>query len=626
MMNILPNASNSKLKIISVSYKEIIFYCTIFFYIIYPCWFLPIKPLYQCFILNIFFFLALFNSRVIPSWNIQHSIIIPRFPKIGTVSTVIIWCIGIIGILHIPFFLLPIPFGGDYQTHAGTAARFIDLLSLTPYLPLIIWFIIAVGLFFLRKNKRYFSIKLTNTFLLYTRTKVIVWIIVHIYFLILTTSGLIQRNSINWESFYRYPPLGKIITATGYMLCGIHEFVPRIIQFLFLIGMVYMIYRTACIKNHVQQNPIIYACMLLFPSFFHFSHYSLLTGGVLFFSAAISFYLLSYIMHKKEVDLLLFVIYLILFMLYKRLVFFMIPCLLLITGIVYFQSLISISELKSIIRSIIYSLIVGLPFTIIGTLTHIRSTSISIRNIFNFHHMVSGVYAFHLSTGWILTFLCGIGFMYCLLYRKSLITIYWMLFGITYYTFLQLSGAAGYMRHNQPFYLAAAFLLYISLNEVSEKLKNRNFLRLLLIATLGTYCIYLNIFQDNPIRSTLLFPKQIYYPYKEVMHYIKQHIPGYQRIYAPMDVEPSNFYLAKYKLSKRISWVRKDLIPFNGDIKQYLNVLNQKHFTYLFIMNADIKNNKIIFEELINTDGNIFNKKIFFTYRKNIGILLQLNK
>ncbi|MCD6311915.1 MAG: hypothetical protein J7M11_05600, partial [Elusimicrobia bacterium] len=65
----------------------------------------------------------------------------------------------------------------------------------------------------------------------------------NIYFALMSHHKIVSHLGM-WETMLRYPPIGKIIYLAGFMFFGIQEFVPRVIQFAFIIAAAVFLVKT----------------------------------------------------------------------------------------------------------------------------------------------------------------------------------------------------------------------------------------------------------------------------------------------------------------------------------------------------------------------------------------------
>lgn len=123
-------------------------------YVIYPVWYIPIPLTLRLLLFNVFLIL----SFLILISNLKKYEIQFRLDKKSIFESICILLPVIM--LHIPFWILPIPTGGDDQSHAGPAATFIGKISQgipQPFLNIVTILLIVVVIWFLKNRKIQFA-------------------------------------------------------------------------------------------------------------------------------------------------------------------------------------------------------------------------------------------------------------------------------------------------------------------------------------------------------------------------------------------------------------------------------------------------------------------------------------
>ncbi|MFH1353367.1 MAG: glycosyltransferase family 39 protein [bacterium] len=459
--------------------------------------------------------------------------------------------IAIAVIFHLPFWFLPIPTGGDHQSHAGPAAYALSKLSeyvdicyvrLAGWLIILLLFLIV----FLRYRKRcgppVYRISCR------VLTAITVFALGNAYFFLLNRFNLVGYLG-RWETILRYPPLAKVLYLTGYLLFGVQEFVPRVIQFIFLILAAMYIIRTLKLFYSSVPEKIIFISFLLFPTFFHFSNSSLLACGVVFFYAAGSYYFLKACIFEDETDLVKLSLMLGAGLLYKRLLlgFF---------GISIIYLLIYPVRSRNFKRKIIFyylmAAICGIPFMIVSGLTGVRDASLLFpwRDFFiNFGQIV-------LTLGLPICFIAAAGFFLTLKKKFFRGDIFFIILFVCYYSMISQTGANGYIRHAQPFYLSIFYFMVSGLCLLKGAGRKILFYAVASLFIAGSF--YQSVFAKNPFQRKTVYNRfEDVFPYHRLGLYLKTVQGGPLKIYAPAEGEPSHFYLAKYGLSGRVAWDRR---------------------------------------------------------------------
>jgi len=465
----------------------------------------------------LFFMLFSVSYCVLPVWYVEQAPVFVRWLMFNGFLAVALWLlfqkrlsdrnislglphsfkrflplIAPVAALHLFFWNLPVPSGGDNQSHIGPAAvaiakagKFVNI----PLFRIVLW-IIAVGLFasfmFKQKNKdisldflRHFK-KITIAAIFFTG---------NIYFALISHYKVISHLGM-WETMLRYPPIGKIIYLAGFLFFGIHEFVPRVIQFAFIIAVAFFLIKTLKVFYCAVPEKIIFMLFLLFPSFFYFSNYSLLTCGVVFFYSAASYYFLKASETEDEKYLVKLALVLSVGMLYKRLLLGFIP--------VAFCYLLIFPHGKDFNKDAAFyfalALICGLPFTILSGLLGVRNAGGLISSMFFINLKLLSV-----TIGWVLFFGAVAGFFWEIHSRFSRSSIFFCVLFAAYYIMISQTEANGYIRHAQPFYLPVFYFIAVFLCRlrVSGKRKIFPLVSAVLIATSAYYSFLKYILTKN---------------------------------------------------------------------------------------------------------------------------------
>ncbi|PKN00400.1 MAG: hypothetical protein CVU78_01240 [Elusimicrobia bacterium HGW-Elusimicrobia-2] len=531
-------------------FNMLLFFLVLLFYGIYPVWFIPTIPVFYQYVLLNFFVLII--GGIVYCWpdlnDISSDIIYPRISEINFNFFGVTIVIGAV-LAHIPFWVLPVVTGDDMQSHISPAATvlghvysfippiFVKLLALATLIG------IVVVLRFLRHN--------------FKKANFVFWISVfaiNLYAFLLLKTQLINKMGM-WQSVFRYPPAAKLVYLTGYSVLGVNEIVGRGIQFIFLLGTVLAVGRTVKLISRDADFNVILFLTLFFPTFFHFTNYALLTNGLVFFFAAISYFFLKSLKDEKSISWVIFLLSI--GFLYKRLILGLIPIIFFYLIYLYFKNSITLVFLKKYLKNLFVPLLIGLPFTVIGSILKIRGTGSNIGHIFSPVKMLQNSKDFFETLGPFLSVLIVLSAAWCFVRRKKH-NVYWLVLVTGYYLMISLTAANGYIRHTQPVYLGLFYFFVVALTDFVNWAKQKNKMililaGLLLFGELG----YSNFFAVNRVQRTVLSNRfNEIYPYDELMKYFRDIRKFPITVYAPCDVEPSHFYLAKYQLTGKISWDR----------------------------------------------------------------------
>jgi len=485
--------------------------------------------------------------------------------------------------LHLFFWNLPVPTGGDFQSHAGPAAVAIakvgEVINIQ-VLRIVLW--LVAGFLFTRFMLNGQGQKKSSgwNFIATFKKNIILLIFFagNIYFALMSHHKIVSHLGM-WETMLRYPPIGKIIYLAGFMFFGIQEFVPRVIQFAFIIAAAVFLVKTLRIFYSIVPEKTIFILFLLFPSFFHFSNFSLLTCGVIFFYSAASYYFLKASETEDEKYLVKLALVLSAGMLYKRLLLGFIP--------VAFCYLVIFPRGKEFNKKAAFyfavSLICGLPFTLLSGLLGVRDAGSLISSMFFINLKLLS-----LTIGYVLFLVAGAGFLWDLRSGFSRASVFFCILFVAYYIMISQTEANGYIRHAQPFYLPVFYFIAVFLCRLRASGKKKMFM--LVFTVLISASVYYSFFQRNPIQRKSVF--NLYeniYPYEEVSAYFKTLAEKNIKIYAPMENEPANFYLAKHNLFRKIVWDRTS----SPDISREAILKKSAEYDYLCLVETSKYKNVI---------------------------------
>ncbi|MDA8130290.1 MAG: glycosyltransferase family 39 protein [Elusimicrobia bacterium] len=513
-------------------------------YAAYPVWRLPLPWPAQWALLNLFLLLSaalLYTSLDEVELQAPAEELRELWPVAAAAAAV---CL--------PFWLLPLPTGSDAQSHAGPAAWLLGRLTSAAglnirLLPLFSVPALLLAIAAVRKAP-------ADRFVPGRGTAAIALLAAgNIYFLADLRWGIAGAIG-RFETVLRYPPLSKFLYFPAYALLGVNEAAPRLVQFLFMTAAAAYMLRTSRLLGSGLPRRLSFLLVLFFPTFFNLAISAELEAGtVLFFAAAIYHFLAAVDGDRKE---------------FLKCAFWT------AAGFFYKQLLLGLllSFLPALaalaiflpdrrekwlygLKTLAIPAALGLPFITISTLTGIRNTALQAANLLSPRLMTLDLIDLYRTSGAAITALLAASAAFSVMRRRSVPLWLLLYFTAAYYVMISASAAVGYVRHAQPFYIGLAVLVLPALSALSSKLKGQAG-RLLPYAALALFAWQAMLAKDPYQRKTAFNFAANVYPYSEAARYLR---PG-QSVYAPMEVEPSHFYLAKYGLAGKVRWDR-DLPP-----------------------------------------------------------------
>ncbi|MBA3051712.1 glycosyltransferase family 39 protein [bacterium] len=580
------------------SFNTLLFLFVVLFYGFYPVWFVPAIPaVYRMILLNIFVGLI---GGIIYWWpgltDISADLISSRDHAESRKSNVVAVGIFVLAIVaHLPFWILPVVTGDDMQSHISPAAtvlghmyRFIPPLAVTLMVLGAVVFLFLYGRIILRKLQKF---------------NLIYWLpvcLLNIYAFFLIKTNLVETVGM-WQSVFRYPPVAKLVYLMGYALFGINEFVGRGIQFVFLAGTAVYVFKAVKAVSERADSDIVLFLALFFPTFFHFSNYSVLENGTVFFFAAMSYHFLKSLEENRHISWV--VLWLSIGLLYKRLTIGFVPVMLFYLLYKYYKNKVTIGFFKKYLHALLVPALIGLPFTAMGAILKIRNAASKWDNIFYPAQLGQNLIDLIGTLGPFLSALLFLSVVWCVFKRKRF-NLYWIMLILGYYLMISLTHANGYIRHAQPVYLGLFYFFAVAVTDFIYWAKQKNKKILVMVSLLLTSeLVYSNFFAADRVQRTVLRNRfENIYPYGELMDYLKLLVPekGALRVYAPAEVEPSHFYLAKHKLTGKILWDRT--APANINKKVIVDKAGQYDYLCLPEIGTVYNNYKDVIMEIIDSE------------------------
>lgn len=514
-------------------------------YVVYPVWNLPLPPAAQWGLLN-FFVLLCAGLLYSPLGEVSLDLDIPELgetlPALLTAAAV---CL--------PFWLTPLPTGSDDQSHAGPAAwllgRACAAAGFDPrLLPLVFLPLAALaGRAAYRLYKGGAALPGRRAAAITLAALGNLWFLADLRW---GAADLVGR----WETVLRYPPLGKFLCLGAYLLLGVTEAAPRALQFLFLAAAALYLLRLLSVFGAEPRRPAAMLLFLFFPTFFNLAISAELEAGTVFFFTAAIYHFIRAARDGAREQFLKCAFWTAAGFFYKQL-----PLGLMISFVPALAALWLLRPERRAafafgLKSLLIPAAAGLPFIILGAALGVRDAALRLSNLLDPRLMALDLVNLYQACGAAVAALLAAAAGWALLRRRS--PELWLLFYLAaaYYVMISASAAVGYIRHAQPFYIAPVFLLALAAGAAEARLPR-------LAAPLwgGLLCLlaWQAVLAPAPYqRKTARNYTENVFPYREAAQYLKALGRPGLKVYAPMEVEPSHFYLAKYGLAGRITWDR----------------------------------------------------------------------
>jgi len=513
-------------------------------YVLYPVWNLPFHPAAQWALLNLFILLAA-GALYGPLAEVSLDLDLPELKELWP-------ALLLAAAVCLPFWLTPLPTGSDDQSHAGPAAwvlaraaaaagmdvRLLPAVGL-PLAALLAW---AAWRFYKKA-----ALPGRGAAVLALAAAGNLWFLAERFFGAATAAG-------RWETVLRYPPLSKFLYLGAYLLLGVNEAAPRAVQFLFLaLAALYLLRLLRLFKAEVPGRPAL-LLLLFFPSFFNLAISAELEAGtVFFFTAAICHFIRAAQDGARE-QFLKCAFWTAAGFFYKQLPLGLLLSFLPALGALWLLRPERRAAWAGGLKALLIPAAIGLPFILLSAALGVRDAALRPGNLLDFRLATLNLLNLYQTAGAPLTALLAAASAWALLRRRS--QELWLLLYLTgvYYVMISGTGAAGYIRHTQPFYLAPVFLLALAACAAHAAAPR---LRVPLWTGLLGLLFYQAVLAPAPYqRKTARNFRENAFPYGEAVKYLKALGRPGLKIYAPMEVEPSHFYLAKHGLAGKVTWDR----------------------------------------------------------------------
>lgn len=474
--------------------------------------------------------------------------------------------------LHIPFFNLPVISGLDMIDHASVpalvASKIIHPLSaklgvFVPYIFTGIFCLLSL-MVVLSKQKRiaillYFQHIIQWCYQQIVLVYTMLFGITFIYVWFIYTSKLPDTFG-DLETIFRYQPISKLMLIPAYIIFGIHEWVGRMIQFLFFIGCAFYLYQTTRLFGSKDAARLTAIIFLLLPPIFHYGNTHLIEGGSLFFVAAPFFYWIRYFEKRSSYDLMAGSFWATLGCLYKHTNVIMIPAF----AVLWVWDLCkqrTAKPFKQYGLEIIANSIPAITFMIYMKLSSFSSDTPSDMAFINAARLIENLNAIPQGVTYpiFILFLAGSFFTLFSLHR---FLPYWVSWVIPHYMVTAMSLAYMNVRQALPYYLGFIITSGLFLDRIVYYPKVRS---LLFYGVIPLYLIWACLFMPRVHtpelwgramgdRSYINFTNwnDTYIPYHMIIPDLMQRIPPGETVFAPMGNDTSQFYLAKHNWQDRV--------------------------------------------------------------------------
>lgn len=511
-------------------------------YLVTPVWAVPSPPLYQWLAFNLLLVFCFLTARAYAAFGDSAAAGLPGAGPALAVPFVVA------GLSAAFFWGLPVPVGTDEQSHIGPAAVLLDKTLPLPWtrLPLLL----AAAFLFFSLRRRAAALPAWAAAAL-----------LNAYCLAFIFGGLLEPLG-KWETLLRYPPAPKFLYLAAYMAGGISEYWPRIIQFLFVCGAALSLTWTAGLFSPRLGAAAAFAAALLFPPFFNLALWAELEGGTVFFFALSSFFFARSLKRGERGDMTLCSLVLLAGIMYRQLVLGHILAMLAALAALWLAEKERRAFYLACGLRLLPSLAAGLPMLVAASAYDIRTSGLVWSNFLSLEKMTLNLRILPLTLGWpVLALTLAAAAWAAVKYRgREMFALLWL--SAAYYFMISGTSAVGYVRHLQPAFLFPVLALVLAFGEFSAAPRLRPYGRLaaLLPAALLWYSAVLSPVAFH--RKTLPGMHDSVYPYPELAAWLAEERRNLS-VYAPMEVEPANFYLARNGLSRRIRWHRAMPDPFS---------------------------------------------------------------
>ncbi|OIO04054.1 MAG: hypothetical protein AUJ51_02640 [Elusimicrobia bacterium CG1_02_56_21] len=522
-------------------------------YIFYPVWHLPLPRPAQWALLNLFILLSAF-ALYSPLEEVSVDASLSELKGLWPV-------IFIAAALCLPFWLMPIPTGSDEQSHAGPAAWLLGKgasalgldMRLLPLFFLPAAALAAAAAFKLFKKGINLPGKKISIFSLAVAGNA--------FFFASLRFGLAEAIG-RFETVLRYPPLSKFLYLPAYLLFGVHEAVPRAVQFGFLLLAAVYILRVLKLFKIEPPVRLTFLLIVFFPTFFNLTTTAELEAGTVFFFCAAIYHFMKAAATGDRKQFLKCAFWTAAGLFYKQLLLGLMLSFIPVLAAFWYIYPQRRSDWAYGLKTLAIPAAVGMPFILLSAILKIRDAALVYSNLIDPGLMLLDIKNIYQTAGAAITGLLVISVAAGIYRHKGRELALLGYFAVTYYIMISATAAVGYIRHAQPFYITLVILLALWAAELA---RSRPAIKAPLYTVLLTILIFQSVLAENPYQRRTLFNFKLYcFPYWEVSDYLKTYTSRL-KVYAPMEVEPSHFYLAKAGLAGKIDWDRTYTPGFSAE-------------------------------------------------------------
>lgn len=515
-------------------------------YVFYPVWHLPLPWPAQWALLNLFILLSA-AALYSPLGEVSPEASLPELKELwpavllAAAASLFLW-------------LTPLPTGADDQSHAGPPAWLLGRLTsalgldirLLPALCLPLAALLAAAAARLYRKGPGLPGRGTAVLCLAAAG--------NLFFFASLRFGLAEAIG-RFETVLRYPPLAKFIYLPAYLLLGVNEAAPRAMQFSLLVLAVVYILRILKLMKAYPPPRLAYLLAAFFPTFFNLGTSAELEAGtVLFFSASIFHFMKAAATGERE-EFLKCAFWTAAGFFYKQLLLGLMLSYVPVLAAFWFVYPQRREAWAFGLKTLAIPLLIGLPFILLSAAYGIRNTALVPEYLFDPAIMTLNLKVVYMTCGAPITALLAASAAYAVWRRRSLELALLLYFSVTYYLMISATLAVGFVRHAQPFYIGLVALLLLAVSDLAAALPGRA-LKPLAAGLLALF-VFQSVFAGNPYQRRTVFNYHgNSFPYWEAVGYFKALGRPGLKIYAPMEVEPSHYYLAKAGLAGKLAWDR----------------------------------------------------------------------
>jgi len=535
-------------------YKTVFFLSWILFYIVFPAWILPISVSARAFV---FFGIIIFFVMSLNAMNRWFKVLAVDKPLIVNPGHWLfnvknnIWlsliCF-IAAILHIyQIVTLPNLMFGDEALHLQGGLwiyKYIDS-NRHYYFQCALWFLLIL---FIWKRQTVTAVLAELYFKCRTNKLCRNFSII---FIICVVSGYfyLLKDLPHHPGFVRYPPVSRLLYLASYLLFGINNTGPRILQLIFYLLTAIYLYRTVLLFNN-KETALMGACIYLFlPIPYFYAHTAELGSGTVFFITAFSYYFLRYLQGRDNRDLFLASGLISLGSLFHNLIF--LTFFICIAYLIIFKMRSKGRDFVSAIsfKVILISLVPVIPWMIIGRLFTWRNYDIVWPHLLSLDRHAAFLSLMHTNVSWIIFILFLISAIFIVRDKKNEILLFFGFLFVSFYLFLVADSVPQSARLSMTFYPTIA--IYISqfysgvINKIRLKQSAKTIYFILIFYLIAISSI-------SPLNEKFYLEEKSkveQYPSEAAMKWIDDNVKEGEKVLT-LRILPAEFYMAKFGVSR----------------------------------------------------------------------------